>query len=170
MLRMLFLVSLAAAALAGCGSAAATPESGNLRDKFGRQTPYALPPTEMNTEQLVPPGVLATHSMQTSEVRCRIGPRGTLTECQVTFESIASVGMCEATLKAASLVRLKPRFPDGEPLEGLYAALVFVFDVGGSAPPYRILPGPIELSREPIGAYRRPFAQSSSNVREGCDA
>lgn len=153
----------------GLSATAARAQPEDLRDRFGRESPFATDPTLLKNSGLIPRAVLRTREMQSADLRCRVGPAGTLVECRVDWESVVGIGLCQAALAAVPSVRLKARFPDGGQTEGLYASLQMIFDVGGK-PPYAIIPAAVHLSETPVRASPHPFDARQDQIGAGCNS
>ncbi|HTH46502.1 MAG TPA: hypothetical protein VMB21_03225 [Candidatus Limnocylindria bacterium] len=151
------MLTLLALSLAGAGYAQTEYSAGDQPNRFGGQSPLAVFAEQMRTEELMPPAALQQHELWTVDLRCRVGPGGTLFGCLADWESKPDVGLCRAALAAADRTRLKDHFADGQSLEGLYASVTMVFDTERIYPHLQVLsktdPGPLghPLELEPHG-------------------
>ena len=153
--------------VAAAANAQAPSHEEDLIRRFEPASPLATFAEQMRTEELVPPAVLQTHQMQSADLRCRVGANGTLVGCRVDWESAPHLGLCQAAIAAAARTRLKDHFPNGDPLEGLYAFVIMVFDVGGD-PPHRIYPQPLRLARRPFGPVPHPLDAEAREPPSDC--
>lgn len=139
----------------------------DLTSRFGEESPYAVSPSQVPSEDLVPAAAVETHEMQTADLRCDVGAGGTLVGCRVDWESTPGIGLCPAALAVADRMRLKDHFPDGAPLESLHALVRVDFDTGGR-PPYRLFAYLERLSATPFGPVPHPLATSHKPLSADC--
>jgi len=128
----------------------------NLLGRFGAVGPFAVPPSELPTQDLIPQSVLDTHNLQSADLSCRVGAGGRLRACRVQWESVVGIGLCEAAVKTAEQVRLKDAFPDGRPLTGMNVWVTMMFDIVGPSP-HRIIPNLRGLRSAPFTEVIHPF-------------
>ena len=158
------LVGLLIVSLAGGALAQTEYSPGEQVDRFNGQGPLAVFPDQMQTEDLMPAAARQMHDLWTVDLRCRVGPRGSLVGCSADWESKPDVGLCRAAMAAADRARLKEHFADGDSLEGLYASVTMVFDT------QRIYPHINLLSKTAIGPVPHPVETESRGRPGDCEA
>lgn len=166
-MRTMFVVAMVAATNVDARAGAAGPGTFNSIEAYGQTSPWASTPDETQSEHLVPRSILDGHKMESSTMRCRVGSYGDLQHCVVDWESRLNAGLCEASLAAAALLRLKPTLSDGTGVEGYFANVQLVFDAGG-APPHGVFPRLILLSTFEGPPLAHPLDQRPRQRSDQC--
>lgn len=111
-------------------------------------------PSGADLETFYPSAARAAGMSGRATIECSVLPDGRLSDCVVVSETPEGYGFGEATVRAATKLRMRPRTVDGKPVAVARVRIPLTWAIdGGSLPPRNATLDPAIISAEPVIIY-----------------